>query len=195
MEKMKTKQKVYADKHRRAKTKEIHPGDKVLIKQNKATLKPPYDPTPYEVTQVKGTQIIARRGKGERTRNVDKVKLVRKRPDYLRPQTGRRKPTQDSSDSEDDYSWRCTRARQDPPPPMPPLPPAQGPPPPALPPRRQPPPPPPPRHLREQWTVNEELQARTVRVIVAHTSQQHTAAEHTTGSGRKTKQPELYGKE
>ena len=152
-------------------------------------LKPPYDQTPYEVTQVKGTQIIARRGKGERTRNVDKVKLVRKRPDYLRPQTGRRKPMQDS---EDDYSWRRTRARQDPPPPMPPLPPAQGPPPPALPPRRQPPPPPPPRHLREQWTVNKELQAR---VIVARTSQQHTEAEHNTGSGRKTKQPEWYGKQ
>ena len=144
---------------------------------------------------MKGTKITARRGKGERTRNVDKVKVVRKRPDYLRPQTGRRKPPQDLSDSDDDYSWRRTRARQDPPPPMPPLPPAQGPPPPALPPRRQPPPLPPPRHLREQWTVNEELQARTVRVIVAHTSQQHTAAEHTTGSGRKTKQPELYGKE
>ena len=37
---MKTKQKVFADKHRKAKTKEIHPGDQVLIKQNKTTLKP-----------------------------------------------------------------------------------------------------------------------------------------------------------
>ena len=144
-----------------------------LIKQNKTAVKPPYDPTPYEVIQVKGTKITAKRGKGERTRNVDKVKVLRNRPDYLRQADGN--PRQALQTVQMTVFWRRSRATQDPPPLAQGLPTAL-------------PPPPPPRYLRKQWIVNKELQARTVRVIAAHTSQQHKAAENT--MGRKTKQPE-----
>ena len=56
------KQKDYADKHRRAKEKPVRVGDKVLVKQEKTTTKPPWDPNPYKVTKVKGTKITASRG-------------------------------------------------------------------------------------------------------------------------------------
>ena len=38
---------------------EDSPGDKILIKQHKSTAKPPFDPNPYEVTSIKGSQIKA----------------------------------------------------------------------------------------------------------------------------------------
>jgi hypothetical protein len=36
-------------------------GDRVLLKQTKTTTRPPWDPAPYEVTKVKGTQVTAMR--------------------------------------------------------------------------------------------------------------------------------------
>ena len=47
-------QKKYFDIHKHAKTEDIAVGDKVLIWQNKTTLKPPFDPSPYTVTEVNG---------------------------------------------------------------------------------------------------------------------------------------------
>lgn len=35
----------------------------MLLRQNKTTTKPPYDPEAYEVEEVKGVEITARRGK------------------------------------------------------------------------------------------------------------------------------------
>ena len=43
-------QKKYFDIYKCAKTKNIAVGDKVVIRQNKTTLKPPFDPSPYTVT-------------------------------------------------------------------------------------------------------------------------------------------------
>ena len=58
-------------------------GDTVLLHQKKTTTKPPYDPDPFTVTTVQGTQIAAtRRGKVV-TRNVDKWKILKKRPHHL----------------------------------------------------------------------------------------------------------------
>ena len=79
----KAKQKKYADKHRRATDKQFKVGDIVLLHQKKTTTKPPYDLDPFTVTTVQGTQIAAtRRGKVV-TRNVDKWKILKKRPHHL----------------------------------------------------------------------------------------------------------------
>ena len=71
------------DKKHKVREQIIQPGDQVLIKQQKTTVKPPFDPTPYDVTEVKGSQVTARRGDKMRIRNMAKVKLIRKRPAYL----------------------------------------------------------------------------------------------------------------
>ena len=80
----KVKQKEYADRHRRAKEREYKVGDKVLIHQKKTTTKPPYNPDPYTVMQIKGTQITASRRGQQMTRNVDKWKILKDRPLHLR---------------------------------------------------------------------------------------------------------------
>ena len=95
------KQKDYADKHRRARLKPILVGDEVLVKQEKTTTKPPWDPNPYKVTEVKGTKITATRGHKERTRNVDKVKVLIKRPKYLKTRERSKVMAQEESEEED----------------------------------------------------------------------------------------------
>ena len=55
---------MYADKHRRARQQKVTVGDKVLLWQKKTTTKQPYDPDPYEVTQVVGTQGRGEGGRG-----------------------------------------------------------------------------------------------------------------------------------
>ena len=71
------------DKTKHAKHEEIVKGDKVLVKQQKTTIKPPYDPKPYRVTKVIGTQITATRAGKETIRNKAKVKVVKDRPVHL----------------------------------------------------------------------------------------------------------------
>ena len=71
------------DKKHRVKEQQIQPGDKVLIKQQKTTVKPPFDPKPYCVTEVKGTQVTAVRGRQKKVRNKEKVKVLKDRPKYL----------------------------------------------------------------------------------------------------------------
>jgi hypothetical protein len=103
------KQKLYADKHRRARQQEVKVGDKVLLWQKKTTTKQPYDPDPYQVTQVVGTQVTGERRGKQRISNIEKWKVITPRPDYLIPK--RRRRTQDiwtviqdySSDSEVDF--------------------------------------------------------------------------------------------
>ena len=99
-----TKQKKYADKHRRAKVKKVLVGDKVLLKQTKTTTKPPWDPKPMKVVKVKGTQITARRGEFERTRNIEKFKILRKRPDALKVDVkGKKQPVADTDEENEDW--------------------------------------------------------------------------------------------
>ena len=71
------KQKEYADRHRKAKKKKVLVGDEVLLKQTKTTTKPPWNPQPLKVVKVKGTQVTARRGQFERTRNIEKFKILK----------------------------------------------------------------------------------------------------------------------
>lgn len=66
-----TKHKIYADKRRHARPHNLTVGDRVLSKQNQRNkLTPAYDPKPYQVIDVKGTQITARRDHGIITRNA-----------------------------------------------------------------------------------------------------------------------------
>ena len=78
-------QKKMFDDRRRAKIKEVQPGDQVLIKQTKSTVKPPYDPKPYTVVQVDGNRIEAKRNGITRQRDKNSVKVVKKRPTHLVP--------------------------------------------------------------------------------------------------------------
>ena len=65
--------------------KKIQPVDKILIKQHKSTTKPPFDPNPYEVTSIKGSQIKAIRDNAIRIRDKIHVKLLKGRPINLTP--------------------------------------------------------------------------------------------------------------
>ena len=78
-------QKLYADKRCRSKSKKIQPGDKILIKQHKSTIKPPFDPNLYELTSIKGSLIKAIRDDAIRIRDKSHVKLLKGRPFNLTP--------------------------------------------------------------------------------------------------------------
>jgi hypothetical protein len=95
------KRKETFDKSKRAVLKEITAGDKVLIKQQKTTLKPPYDPKPFTVTKVKAAQVTAERGSKLRIRDMSRVKLLKKRPVHLRRNLDKERFS--DSDSDDDY--------------------------------------------------------------------------------------------
>ena len=94
------------DKKHKVKKQIIQPGDQVLIKQEKTTIKPPFDPKPYDVTEVKGSQVAARRGDKVRIRNMAKVKLLRKRPEHLvLDQSKFEKQGREQDEEEEDYSF------------------------------------------------------------------------------------------
>ena len=109
----KLKQKKYADKHRRAKEKVVKIGDKVLLKQEKTTIKPLFDPEPFKVTEVRGTKVEAERAKdGKRTvRNVSKWKILKQRPAYLQPSRGsRKKQIEEEEEESDDEGYLSVEA-------------------------------------------------------------------------------------
>ena len=58
------------------KTHTIQEGDKVLLGRRQTKLDSPYDPDPYTVTQVHGTQVVARRGEQQKTRDSQYWKKV-----------------------------------------------------------------------------------------------------------------------
>ena len=91
------------DKKHRVQEEIIKPGDKVLIKQEKTTVKPPFDPKPYVVTEVKGTQVTARRGDRIRVRNKAKVKLVEERPAHLKYRPDKEEKKQEEEEEDEDY--------------------------------------------------------------------------------------------
>jgi hypothetical protein len=79
------KRKEVRDKRKTAQEKMVKPGDKVLVAQRKTTTKPPFDPNPYTITEVKGTQVtVEREGKRPRKRNLAKIKILKERPERLR---------------------------------------------------------------------------------------------------------------
>ena len=88
------------DKRKTAQRKTIKEGDQVLLSQRKSTVKPAYNPNPFIVQEVKGTQVIAQRGSSVKARNMGKVKLLRKRPERLQCSQSVNLP--DAEESEDD---------------------------------------------------------------------------------------------
>ena len=73
----KEKQKTYADEKRKAKVKNVKPGDQVMVQQKKSTIKTPWDPNPYTMTQVKGSQVQLKRGDEVKRRAVNLVKKIK----------------------------------------------------------------------------------------------------------------------
>ena len=96
-------QKEVFDKRKRAVLKKVQPGDKVLIKQQKSSVKPPYDPKPYTVTKVKSAQVTAERGTKTRVRDMSKVKVVVSRPVHLRSRRQEVKQGAHSDSEEEDF--------------------------------------------------------------------------------------------
>jgi len=97
------------DDRRRLKIKEVQPGDQILIKQTKSTIKPPYDPKPYTVVKVDGNRIDAKRNETTRQRDKNSVKVVKKRPTYLIPtwERGQFKPdVTDYTDLDIEGCWQ-----------------------------------------------------------------------------------------
>ena len=56
----------------------IEVGDTVLLRQKKIKSQPQYDPKPYSVTEVTGTQITATQGSKVRIRDAQKFKKIHK---------------------------------------------------------------------------------------------------------------------
>ena len=85
---------------RRAQERIVKPEDEVMVQQKKTSIQPPFDPKPYKVTEVKGSQVTATRGNKTRIRNMSKLKVVKERPDKLKVSA---KYMASGTDSEDDY--------------------------------------------------------------------------------------------
>ena len=107
------KRKTRFDKAKHVREQEVVVGNKVLLKQQKSSIKPPFDPEPYTVTEVKGTQVTARRGGKERKRNKVKMKVVKERPVHLqlRASMGMEEEEEDT-DSELDIQLAPAQAEQ-----------------------------------------------------------------------------------
>ena len=64
------------DKRNKVQEHQVEKGDRVLMKQ-KTMVKPPYDPKPYTVVDVKGAQVTFSRGGKEKKRTKEKIKVVK----------------------------------------------------------------------------------------------------------------------
>ena len=75
----KQKQKSQKDKKIYVKPHHVKVSDQVLLKQRSSKSQPPYDPDPYEVTEVTGHQVTAERGDKTITRDAQKWKVFKAR--------------------------------------------------------------------------------------------------------------------
>ena len=74
--KSKEKQKAYKDAKNMVKPTRIKVGDKVLLSRNQTKANSPYDPDPFVVTKMHGSQIQAARGKEIKKRDAKFWKIV-----------------------------------------------------------------------------------------------------------------------
>ena len=58
----------------------VQVGDAVLVKQTKTTTKPPFDPSPYTVIEVNGTQAVLERFGKTMKRSFNKIKIIGRKP-------------------------------------------------------------------------------------------------------------------
>ena len=112
-DKKKMEQKRNFDRRRRAKQKDIKVGDEILIKQQKSTTKPPFDPVPYTVDHVKGNRVTASRNGKVRVRDKNYIKKVKSRPDYVRPSWEQKsqKMTTPYEEHDIDCTWRKSKVQ------------------------------------------------------------------------------------
>ena len=80
----KEKQKTYADQKRRARTKTVEPGDQIMIQQRKSTIRTPWDPRPFTVTKVNGSQLEVKRGEEVKKRALNLIKKIKFRKEEKR---------------------------------------------------------------------------------------------------------------
>ena len=98
----KLKQKEYVDGKKGTREKILKPGDKILLQRKKTTTKSPWDPVPYEVEQVKGSEITARRGDEVKRRAKNNVKPVKPRPQFFQAPRRMKNQNKEEEDLEGD---------------------------------------------------------------------------------------------
>ena len=106
--KKKQKHKEYADRRRRARDSSVKAGDRVVVKQEKTTLRPPWDPQPYQVQQVHGTKVYLSRNGRQKIRNIEKCKVLKQPVVSSKPVAA----VHSVDESEDDWDLD-NRRRQD----------------------------------------------------------------------------------
>ena len=74
--KAKLRQKRYKDSKTTVKHHNIQVGDRVLLNRRQTKLHSPYDPSSYVVSEVHGTQVVARRGVEQKTRDAQYWKKI-----------------------------------------------------------------------------------------------------------------------
>ena len=117
----KEQQKKAYDAKQKAKEKKLKARDEVLIKQQKTSVRSPWDPEGFQVKEVKRSKLILQRGEETKIRAKNHVKLVEKRPKELEiqpkrdeltaqkkkdvPKAGRRPERKKSQELDLEVSW------------------------------------------------------------------------------------------
>ena len=92
----------YADERRHTKQSGLQPGDHVLVRQpkkNKLSPPPPFSPSPYIVTQKKGSMVTAKRGNNT---------IIVRNSSYFKPIQGVTPKLFDEEEEEEDDDQVCT---------------------------------------------------------------------------------------
>ena len=100
----KLKQKTYVDGKKGTREKKLKLGDKILLQRKKTTTKSPWDPVPYEVEQIKGSEITARRGEEVKRRAKNNVKPVKPRPQFFQAPQRMKVKNKEEEDLEGDIN-------------------------------------------------------------------------------------------
>merc|ERR1712089_11957 len=91
---------------------EVHVGDHVLVKQTKTTTKPQFDPAPYIVIEVNGTQAVMERNGKRLKRSFNKIKIIgRKGRDKKEGKSGKERK-ESMEESADDRNKREKREKK-----------------------------------------------------------------------------------
>ena len=79
MTRRKCSKNAHLTKKHKAKPKAIVQGDQVLLKQQKTTTQPLYNPQPFIVTNIEGNRLTLKNGETTRIRDKNKVKVIPQR--------------------------------------------------------------------------------------------------------------------
>ena len=87
---------------------EVKPRNNFFLNQKKSLVDPPFDPEPYTVVKVEGTQVTIQRGDMVKDWNLRRLKLVKERPRHLvagRKRKEKKKSSYQRNDFEHDDDW------------------------------------------------------------------------------------------